>query len=147
MTSKPFGFSRKSFSPAQDKNRKFLETTLSDIASLKEIFQFGYESLVNRARTIDVLWFNERKMPEVAFEVEHSTDIQNSLLKFVDLQDFNIRFTIVAPAVRKAQFEDKLTYDAFRPLRSRVKFLSYEQVSDWHTKTAELSAIENTIGF
>lgn len=35
-------------------------------------------------------------MPHSFFEIEHSTDIQNSLLKFNDLQDFYVRMVIVA---------------------------------------------------
>ena len=35
--------------------------------------------ITNRARTVDVIWFNERLMPHTFFEVEHSTDFQNSL--------------------------------------------------------------------
>lgn len=31
---------------------------------------------------------------------------------------------------------------AFVPVRNRTLFLSYTQVSDWHTKTHELSKIE-----
>jgi hypothetical protein len=47
-------------------------------------------------------------MPNHFYEVEHSTDIQNSLLKFAELQDFNSRFTIVADIVRKREYEAKL---------------------------------------
>ncbi len=137
---------RHTFIPAQDKNRKFLNSVLSDIATLKEIFPFGSESAINRARTIDVLWFNERKMPEAAYEVEHSTDMQNSLLKFVDLQDFKIDFRIVAPVAKKAQFENKLSLDAFRPIRSLVNFISYDEVAEWHSRAARLVAMENSLG-
>jgi hypothetical protein len=84
-------------------------------------------------------------MPDRAFEVEHSTDIQNSLLKFVEWQDFNIKFTIVASIARQAEFKKKYSYDAFRSIRGRVKFINYDQVSQWHTKTAELSAIEREL--
>jgi hypothetical protein len=65
--------------PSQDKNREFLDRTLADTRSLKSIPEFGYTDLVDRARTVDVLWFNERRMPDTLFEVEFSTDFQNSL--------------------------------------------------------------------
>lgn len=68
---------RDTFVPAQDKNRRFLETTLFDETTLKKIHPFTYSTIVDRAQTIDVLWFNERNMPEAAYEVEHSTDIQD----------------------------------------------------------------------
>ena len=67
-------------------------------------------------------------MPHSFFEIEHSTDIQNSLLKFNDLQDFYVRMTIVADIKRKTEFECKMNYHAFDELRlnKRVFFLSYD---------------------
>lgn len=138
---------RETFVPAQDKNRDFLGKRLIDLASVKKIYDFSYSTLVSRASSVDVLWFNERKMPEAAYEIEHSTDMQNSLLKFVELQDFNIAFFIVADSRKEEMFSKKIAYDAFRPIRKRVKFLSYESVSDWHTKSVELNIIERSIGY
>jgi len=126
------------FVPNQDKNRRFLEKPLSELTSLAECYHFTYENLVRRAQTIDVVWFNERKFPNSFFEVEHSTDIQNSLLKYFELQDFNVEFRIVADKARLKEFETKLTYSAFRPIAHRIKFLSYESVSEMHSKTIEM---------
>ena len=90
------------FVPSQDKNKRFLGKTLGEISSQTDFYQFGYDHIIRKAKTIDVCWFNVRKMPSVLFEVEHSTDVQNSLLKFVELQDFNANFFIVADKARKA---------------------------------------------
>lgn len=127
------------FVPNQDRNRKFLEKPLGEIASLAQCYPFTYESLVRRAQTIDVVWFNERKLPSSFFEVEHSTDIQNSLLKYFELQDFNAEFRIVADKARFKEYESKLSYSAFRPIAHRVRFLSYEAVSEMHSRTVEMS--------
>lgn len=119
------------FVPNQDKNRMFLqEATLGDLRSLNEIPNNTYSQLVQRSSTIDVIWFNERKMPHSFFEVEYSTDIQNSLLKFCDLQDFNARMVIVADDYRKDEYIRKLNETAFRDLREqkRVGFLSYDEL-------------------
>lgn len=69
-------------------------------------------------------------MPIAFYEVEHSTDIQNSLLKYADLQDFHTRMFIVADEKRKPEYNKKLTYDAFIKLRedNRVEFMSYKQL-------------------
>ena len=128
--------------PAQDKNRLYLNKKLGELVNCKEFYNFSFDHVVRRAKTIDVLWFNERKMPAYCFEVEHSTDIQNSLLKFVELQDFNSRFFIVADISRKRDFETKRSYTAFLPLSTRVEFLSYDKISDWHTKAHQLSILE-----
>lgn len=118
------------FVPQQDKNKKFLNShlTLGEIRTLDEIPQYTYSELVQRSSTIDVIWFNSNKMPHSFFEVEHSTDIQNSLLKFTDLRHFYARMVIVADESRKQEYEKKIKYDAFKELfdKKRVNFLSYQ---------------------
>ena len=56
---------------------------------MDKIHSFSHDNITRKAKTIDVIWFNNRKMPDSLFEVEYSTNFQNSLLKFVELQDFN----------------------------------------------------------
>jgi hypothetical protein len=85
--------------------------------------------LARRVATVDVTWFNERLMPHSLFEVEHSTDIQDSLLKFHDLQDFSARMVIVAPASRRREFHEKARYRAFRGIAERVAFYDYESLA------------------
>jgi hypothetical protein len=114
--------------PAQDQNRKFLEKPLKDICTTVHLPEFTYEHLTDRAKTVDVIWFNERKMPDSFFEVEHSTDIQNSIAKFCDLQDFYSRFLIVAPQNRNEQFEKVMSRTAFKDIKKRVEFHSYENI-------------------
>ena len=127
----------------QDKNKKFLDKPLSSISKVETIFNFTFESIVNRAKTIDVIWFNERKLPYSFFEVEHSTDIQSSLLKFNDLQDFYSQFYIVSDAAREKEFNAKIGYGAFKDIKARVKFIDYNFVSNLHTKSFELATIGN----
>jgi len=131
------------FIPSQDKNKKFLGKTLGEVSSQENYYQFGYDHIIRKAKTIDVCWFNIRKMPSVLFEVEHSTDIQNSLLKFIELQDFNTNFFIVADKVRKNEYIGKLSLSAFVPIKSRVQFMDYDKLSEWHTKTFEIVSLEN----
>ncbi len=117
------------FVPQQDKNKKFYDgRALHELSTLDELPAYSFPKLVKRSSTIDTIWFNKRDMPHSFFEIEHSTDIQNSLLKFNDLQDFYVRMAIVADAKRKPEFEAKLAFHAFDELRrdKRVVFLSYE---------------------
>ena len=118
------------FVPNQDKNKRFIKTPLGEIRTLQSIPQYSYADLVDRSSTIDVIWFNEHKMPHSFYEIEHSTDIQNSLLKFNDLKDFSARMVIVADEKRYTEFISKMNYAAFNALRenSRVAFLSYESL-------------------
>jgi len=127
--------------PPQDKNKLFLEKPLHDIVNTTEIFNFTYNNIVKRAKSIDVIWFNDRNMPFSFFEVEHSTDIQNSLLKFDDLQDFYTEFYIVSSNDRKKEFESKLNRNAFKNIKKRVRFIDYEFISRVHTKSIELQKV------
>lgn len=121
--------------PNQDRNKKFLTNTLGDCATLKEIFKFSYDEVVDRAKTMDVIWFNERKFPQSFFEIEHSTDFQNSFLKMLDLKYFFANFNIVADIKRFKEFEKKISYQTFTELRNRIKFISYEKLSEYHSKS------------
>lgn len=118
------------FVPNQDKNKKFIKTPLGEIRTLQVIPQYSYSELVERSSTIDVIWFNNHKMPHSFYEIEHTTDIQNSLLKFNDLKDFSARMVIVADEKRYAEFDSKMNYVAFNALREnkRVAFLSYDSL-------------------
>ena len=131
--------------PAQDQNRRFLETPLKDICSTIEIPSFGYQDIINRAKTVDVIWFNYRKMPNSLFEVEHSTDIQNSVAKFCDLQDYHSRFIIVAPENRHDQFKKVMERTIFHEIIDRVEFHSYEDISKQYTTMCEYYSITGKI--
>lgn len=132
---------RKTYVPAQDKNRKYMEHLLGEITDTTELPQFTYENLLRKAKTVDVIWFNERKMPTAFYEVEHTTDIKNSLSKFYELQDFHARFFIVADKQRKSEFEDKLHVSMFYPIEKRVDFLDYERVVKRFEGLRQLNAI------
>ncbi len=119
----------RTFVPQQDKNKAFYNgKKLRELSTLAEQPPYSYPQLIKRSATIDTIWFNERNMPHSFFEVEHSTDMQSSLLKFNDLQDFYVRMAIVADARRKPEFEAKMRFHAFDELRThkRVFFLSYD---------------------
>lgn len=137
----------RTFIPAQDKNRTFLSQRLYEIATLTEFEPFTYDHLLKRGRTVDVTWFNDRGFPYAFFEVEHSTDIQNSLLKFMEFQDFRTRFFIVADEARRAEYNSKRSYAAFAPIRDHIEFWNYDRLSDYHTKVSAAFAVRDTMGF
>lgn len=118
--------------PAQDKNRLFIGQRLCELTDTTVIPKFTYDKLLSKARTIDVIWFNKRNMPSAFYEVEHTTDIKNSLFKFYELQDFQSGFFIVADSCRKKEFEDKLHVSMFSAIEERVKFLEYDKVASMY---------------
>ncbi|UWG47818.1 Uncharacterized protein HSRCO_1537 [Halanaeroarchaeum sp. HSR-CO] len=127
--------------PSQDKNQAFLDRTLADVRTLESIPEFGYKRMVRRARTVDVVWFNHRRMPDSLLEVEFSTDFQNSLHKFLDLQDYYTNFIIVADETRKDQFKKRLGQSGFEVIRDRVEFVNFDEVVRLHTATDNADGI------
>ena len=134
----------KTFVPSQDKNRLFLNEKLATLSSLDVLPGYSYPSIVKRSSTVDVIWLNEREMPHSFFEVEHSTDIQNSLVKFNDLQDFYARMIIVADKMRKQEYLQKIKYSSFANLNkeNRVSFLDYETVNKQYETIIEQQQYE-----
>lgn len=131
------------WSPNQDKNKMFVNKSIGSLRTLQEMPTFSYENFVRRSSTVDVIWFNERKMPSSFFEVEFGTDMKNSLLKFYDLRDFNSRMVIVSSAVRKSEFQSRLKFTAFQEISRRVDFLPCEQL----VKNYEAELESNSSGF
>ncbi len=127
--------------PPQDKNKIFIGKPLKAVASTTNIFDFSYLNIVNRAKTIDVIWFNKRKFPNSFFEIEHSSDIQNSLLKYSDLTDFNTKFYIISSKDRLKEYSKKINYRVFNDIKDRVLFRDYNFISNYHSKISELVAI------
>ncbi|MDP2777982.1 MAG: hypothetical protein Q8O48_10105, partial [Anaerolineales bacterium] len=122
------------FVPSQDKNKPFSKQKLGDVTTVSKLYEFTCDEVLRRALTIDVTWINSRKYPNSFFEIEHSTDIYNSLLKFVEFQDFRINFYIVADNQRRAEFDSKIGFSAFTSIKPFVKFWNYDSVSELHTK-------------
>jgi len=132
--------------PRQDQNKPYLSGRLQSVVTLDTTPAFTYPDLVRRASTVDVLWFNARRLPDSFYEVEHTTDIYNSLLKFMDFQDFRARFYIVAHPARKAEFLSKLHISTFAPIQQDVRFLDYESLSNLHARECELTALRDDLG-
>lgn len=116
------------WAPNQDKNKAVLNTTIGGLRTIHELPSFSYDNLVKRSSTVDVIWFNERKMPRSFFEVEHGTDMHNSLVKLNDLQDFHARMFIVSSAKRHKEYESKIRAAAFQNIKDRLQFFPYESV-------------------
>ncbi len=130
------------FVPNQDKNKSFLGNPLKEIATLHDIYDFSYPSVIKKAKTVDVVWFNQRKFPYSFFEVEFTTDFQNSLLKFTELQDFYAKFYIVSHKAREIEFRRTLAYNVFETIEDRIKFVDYDYISNLHAKSYELYKIQ-----
>jgi len=132
---------QKTFVPKQDRARTFLGKKLGDMVTLDDIYPFTYEDVVRRASAVDVIWFDERKMPTEFIEVENTTDMHSAFLKFVLLSGFHSTFRIVSPAPRKQEFASKIAHPSFATIATRTRFTSYDLVSEMHAKENETVAL------
>ena len=115
---------------APDKSGKFITQKLCDVMTLQEIPKFTFDHILQSTRFIDVIWFNERNFPSSVFEVENSTNFRNSLVKFVELQDFVTSMTLIAPndKSKRHKYEQEIEKSAFASIKSRVKFYDYDWI-------------------
>jgi DNA adenine methylase Dam len=132
---------QQTFVPKQDRARTFLGRKLGDMVTVDDIYPFTYPEVVHRAAAVDVIWFNERKMPTEFIEVENTTDMHSAFLKFVLLDAFHSTFRIVSPAPRKQEFVSKIAHPSFSSIAHRTRFTSYELVSEMHSKENETVAL------
>ncbi|MCS7300420.1 MAG: hypothetical protein NZ556_02525 [Fimbriimonadales bacterium] len=121
------------FVPKSDRGKPFSGKSLSDLVTLDDIPRFTYDDIVERARYVDVIWFRKRKeqfmFPDTFIEVEHTTDFTNSLVKFVEFQDFRARFFVIADSGRRGEFLKRLSASAFDSIREGVRFVDYETLA------------------
>ena len=132
------------FSP--DKNGLFLDKKLKDIRTWDNCPRFTYEGVWKKIKHVDVIWFNERDYPARVIEVEHSTNFKNSLLKFVELQDFMTEMKIVAPKEKESQYERVISSSAFKVLKDRVQFVNYDDVTEIYSNSMDFVKLKS-IGF
>lgn len=114
--------------PSQDKNKIYIDKQLFYSAKMTKIYDFTYPGILKFAKTVDVIRFNDRKMPDSFFEVEHTTDFKNSINKFFELQDFRANFYVVAKKERKKEFENIINSSIYLPIKKPVKFAAYESI-------------------
>jgi hypothetical protein len=121
-----------------DKSKKHLDKQLGDFSTLAEYPEFTYKRIIDRVKMIDVTWFNERLFPSHIFEVEHSTDIKNALLKFLELMDFKAKMSIVSPKERENEFNKIMEQPVFKPMFNQVKFWHYGKVEKLYLSEKEI---------
>ena len=114
-----------------NKTSVFQNKTLGSLSTLQSVPLFTYEKIIKESVVFaDVIWFNERVFPSKIFEVENSTDFRDAFVKFMELQDFLTEFVCVSPLERKSKFDREIGKNAFRPIKDRIRFLSYEDIEN-----------------
>ena len=121
--------------PPQDKRRIFPSgmKRLEDMRDMAKLPDFSYPRFTRQAKTIDVIWFNQRNMPAFMFEVEYTTNLTRSFEKFSELRDFAAAMVIVADESRADSFHDKLHGATFSDMRNRIAFWSFDKIAKLHS--------------
>jgi len=116
-----------------NKNRTFAGKILSSIVSLHEIPEFTYDELIKRARRIDVILFSKKPkhiFPKYIYEVEHSTDFTNSMIKMFQLKEFDARFILASWESRREIFYDRLSQEPFDQVKTKFIFRPFELIAE-----------------
>lgn len=121
-----------------DKNWIFDNKEIWKLATLDKIPKFTYENIINESiRFVDVIWFNKRWFPAKIIEVENSTDFRAGFIKMNEVQDFRTDFLFIAPEKRKNKFDTERNKSAFKNIKDRCVFHTYEYVENWYTNQLE----------
>ena len=124
-----------------NKNAIFDNKPLLQIMTLAEFPNFTYPHIIRSVRFIDVLWFNERGFPKLAFEVEITPQFRNSLLKFSELSDFYTSFYLIAEAKNQDKYYREISRSVFREIKRRCSFKTCDQVRDMYLRSIEKQKI------
>ncbi len=135
----------KTYVPNQDKNQLFHEKPLSELVTEKDLPPFTYEEIAKRAKTVDVIWFNERKMPYRFYEIEHTTDISHSLGKFCALRDFRAEFYIIAHESKHRRFDFLIQDEQYKVIKEYVKFFDYNSLEKQYEVECSLARMDRRL--
>ena len=128
-----------------DKSKKYFNQKLGEFATISEFPKFTYDRIIERVRMVDVLWFNERTIPQSIFEIENSTDMKNGLSKFMELMDFKTKMFIIAPQTRENEFRKIMLQPTFKPIEKQVMFWNYEKVEKLYQSEKETNELRSQI--
>lgn len=129
-----------------DKRKTFDGKMLGLIASIIECPRFTFSHIIEESvKFIDVVWFNQRKFPSHVFEIEHSTNFRDALIRFTELQDFTTKFFLIAPEERQDKFKTEIGKRAFGPIASRCNFRSYQNITQYYERLLGYSKVRNLL--
>ena len=102
---------------------------LGELADLQEMPHFTLDRYLETIGYVDVIWFQE-EFPAYCFEVEHSTNVTQGLLRLYQIRRFtDARFFIIAPAKVEQRFRSEVEKDPFHQIKDRYTFKSYDELS------------------
>lgn len=119
---------------------------LSNFATMHNIPSFSYEGIVNEAKRIDVIWFNNKGLafPKRVFEVVDSIGTLNGAFnRSLQLQNFMTEFYIVAPEKHHEKYLQTTDLEIYQPQKDRFSFVNYEDMIELYEATAKKNRLES----
>lgn len=105
---------------------------LGELADLQQVPRFTLDRYLETISYVDVIWFQE-EFPVYCFEVEHSTNVTQGLLRLYQIRRFtDARFFIVAPAKVEQRFISEVKKDPFHEIKHRYTFKSYDDLNAFY---------------
>lgn len=128
-----------------DKKEKYHDIELGDVALLKELPDFAGERDKGFARRIDVIWFDADENPKYCIEVEHTTNVVNSLTKLYQLKQFHVDFFIVASEDKRSKYESEMGKSPYRADKDRFHFISYNDLISLFDTGSKFHILKNKL--
>jgi hypothetical protein len=133
------------FIPVYDSQKRFLNETLAEIASLKTIPKFSHDKIINIVSLIDVIWFNgdtDALIPNYAFEVEHTTDVTKGLGRLHELYTSGQRVDlfVILPDSKMNKFVKEIHRPLFNEIRTVCKVKTYQPLIELYRLAMEHNA-------
>jgi len=130
------------FIPVYDSQKKFLNETLAEIASLKTITKFCHDKIIKTVSLIDVIWFNgdtDALIPKFAFEVEHSTDVTKGLGRLHELyiSGQRVDLFIILPDSKMNKYVKEIQRPLFNEIRAVCKVKTYQPLIELYSLAIE----------
>jgi len=121
---------------------------LHDFATVQDLPEFSYDSIVKEAKRIDVIWLNKKGLsfPKKVFEVVDSVSTLNGAFnRSLQLKNFLTDFIIVAPEKHREKYNQTIELETYQSQKERFTFVNYEQITDLYEVTARKNKIESKI--
>lgn len=121
---------------------------MKDIATMSDLPQFTYPEILQEAKDIDILWFEQKGLlfPKYAIEVVDSiSTLNNAINRCLQLQNLHTRFIIVAPEKHHEKYKQTLQLESYQHVQHRFRFLNYDDLQKIYKYTIMLHKLEANI--
>jgi hypothetical protein len=130
-----------------DSGHVFDGRKLGELATLQELPICSTKAVMEAIENVDVVWVRD-EVPELFFEVEHSTGVTSGLLRmFPAAEKLAKTCFVIAPEGELKKFQRDLERPPFKKLKARYQFRSYEQLQQMYTAASQYrSAVSLFLG-